>query len=67
MIKIGHAVIITVSQVENYCSAIIFQQLHFDLGVSMPVDLREIERIIKDNLEFLLNAREQEKGKHVNG
>jgi 3-methyladenine DNA glycosylase AlkD len=31
------------------------------------VDLREIERIIKDNLEFLLNAWEEEKGKHVNG
>ena len=36
-------------------------------GRFRPVDLREIERIIKDNLEFLLNAWEEEKGKHVNG
>jgi len=36
-------------------------------GRSRQVDLREIERIIKDNLEFLLNAWEEEKGKHVNG
>jgi hypothetical protein len=30
-------------------------------------DLREIERIIGDNLEFLLKAWKEEKGKHVNG
>ena len=30
-------------------------------------DLRDIERIINDNLEFLLNAWEKEKSKHVNG
>ena len=30
-------------------------------------DLRDIERIIEDNLAFLLNAWEQEKNKHVNG
>jgi len=36
-------------------------------GRFRQVDLREIERIIKDNLEFLLNAWEEEKGKHVNG
>lgn len=30
-------------------------------------DLREIERIINDNLEFLLSAWEKEKSKHVNG
>ena len=30
-------------------------------------DLRDIERIIADNLEFLLNAWEKEKSKHVNG
>ena len=29
-------------------------------------DLREIERIIEDNLEFLLNAWKEEKRKHVN-
>jgi len=30
-------------------------------------DLRDIERILKDNLEFLLRAWEKEKSKHVNG
>lgn len=30
-------------------------------------DLRDIERIIEDNLEFLLEAWEKEKSKHVNG
>lgn len=30
-------------------------------------DLREIERIIEDNVDFLLKAWEEEKGKHVNG
>ena len=30
-------------------------------------DLRDIERILKDNLEFLLSAWEKEKSKHVNG
>lgn len=30
-------------------------------------DLRDIERIIKDNLEFLLNAWKEEKSKHVDG
>ena len=30
-------------------------------------DLRDIERIIDDNLEFLLSAWEKEKSKHVNG
>ena len=30
-------------------------------------DLRDIERIIEDNLEFLLNAWKEEKSKHVNG
>ncbi len=29
-------------------------------------DLRDIERIIEDNLEFLLTAWEKEKSKHVN-
>ena len=36
-------------------------------GRFRQVDLREIGRIIKDNLDFLLNAWEEEKGKHVNG
>lgn len=36
-------------------------------GRFRPVDLREIERIIEDNLNFLLKAWEEEKGKHVNG
>lgn len=31
------------------------------------VDLREIERIIEDNLDFLMKAWEAEKGRHVNG
>jgi len=35
-------------------------------GRFRPVDLRDIERIIEDNLEFLLSAWEKEKGKHVN-
>lgn len=30
-------------------------------------DLRDIERIINDNLEFLLNAWKAEKSKHVDG
>lgn len=30
-------------------------------------DLRDIERIIEDNLQFLLNAWKEEKSKHVNG
>ncbi len=30
-------------------------------------DLRDIERIIEDNHDFLLDAWEKEKGKHVNG
>ncbi|GAB4447553.1 MAG: DUF4160 domain-containing protein [Anaerolineales bacterium] len=30
-------------------------------------DLRDIQRIIEDNLEFLLNAWNEEKGKYVNG
>jgi len=30
-------------------------------------DLRDIERIIDDNLEFLLNTWKEEKSKHVNG
>ncbi len=34
-------------------------------GRLRPVDLREIERIIEDNLEFLLKAWEEEKGRHV--
>ena len=29
-------------------------------------DLRDIERIIEDNLQFLLNAWKEEKSKHVN-
>jgi hypothetical protein len=29
-------------------------------------DLRDIQRIIEDNLQFLLNAWNQEKSKHVN-
>lgn len=30
-------------------------------------DLRDIERIIKENLKFLMNAWNEEKSKHVNG
>jgi Domain of unknown function (DUF4160) len=30
-------------------------------------DLRDIERIIEDNLKFLLDAWKEEKSKHVNG
>jgi len=36
-------------------------------GRFRPVDLREIERIIEDNLDFLLKSWEEEKGKHVHG
>jgi hypothetical protein len=32
-----------------------------------PVDLREIERIIRDNLEFLLNAWDEEQRKRADG
>jgi hypothetical protein len=35
------------------------------LGKFKPVDLREIERIINDNLEFLLRAWEQELNKRA--
>lgn len=34
-------------------------------GRFRPVDLREIERIIEDNINFLLQVWEEEKGKHV--
>jgi len=36
-------------------------------GRFKPVDLREIERIIQDNLDFLLNAWEEEQSKRANG
>ncbi len=36
-------------------------------GGFRPVDLREIERIIKDNLDFLLRTWEKEQGKRANG
>lgn len=36
-------------------------------GRFKPVELREIERIIEDNLSFLLNAWAREQGKRVNG
>jgi len=36
-------------------------------GRFRPVDLREIERIIKDNLDFLLRAWEKEQSKRANG
>jgi hypothetical protein len=36
-------------------------------GVVRPTNLNEIERIIEDNLEFLLKAWEEEKSRHVNG
>ncbi len=36
-------------------------------GRFRKVDLNEIERIIEDNLEFLLKAWKEEKSKHVNG
>jgi len=36
-------------------------------GRFRDVELRAIERIIDDNLEFLLSAWEQEKSKYVNG
>jgi len=35
-------------------------------GRFQQVDLREIERIIDDNLKFLLNAWEQEKRRYAN-
>ena len=35
-------------------------------GRFRPVDLRDIERIIEDNINFLLKAWEEEKYKHVN-
>jgi hypothetical protein len=34
-------------------------------GRFSEVDLREIERIIEENLEFLLSAWQKEKGKHA--
>jgi len=36
-------------------------------GRFKPVDLREIERIINDNLRFLLRAWEEEQSKRANG
>jgi hypothetical protein len=36
-------------------------------GGFKPAALREIERIIKDNLDFLLGAWEKEQNKRVNG
>jgi hypothetical protein len=36
-------------------------------GRFQEVELRAMERIIDENLEFLLSAWEQEKSKHVNG
>ena len=36
-------------------------------GRFKPVDLREIERIIKDNLAFLLGAWEKEQSRRANG
>jgi len=36
-------------------------------GKFKPAALREIERIIKDNLDFLLGAWEKEQNKRVNG
>jgi hypothetical protein len=36
-------------------------------GRFKPVDLREIERIINDNLDFLRSAWEQEQSKRANG
>ena len=35
-------------------------------GKFRSVDLREIKRIIEDNLDFLLKAWKEEQGKHVN-
>ncbi len=35
-------------------------------GTYKPVALREIERIIKDNRDFLLSAWEREQGKRAN-
>jgi hypothetical protein len=37
------------------------------VGRFMPVDLREIERIVNDNVGFLLRAWEQEQSKRANG
>ncbi len=37
------------------------------VGRFKPFELRQIERIIKDNHAFLLTAWESEKSKHVNG
>jgi hypothetical protein len=34
-------------------------------GKFKPIELREIERIIDENLDFLLKAWEKEKSKHV--
>ena len=36
-------------------------------GKFLKSNLRDIERIIEDNLQFLLNAWKDEKSKHVNG
>jgi hypothetical protein len=36
-------------------------------GRFKPVDLREIERIIHDNLDFLWNAWEEEQNRRANG
>ena len=36
-------------------------------GRFRPVDLREIERIIYDNLDFLLNAWQEEQNRRANG
>ena len=36
-------------------------------GRFKPVDLREIERIIRDNLDFLLNAWQEEQKRRANG
>lgn len=36
-------------------------------GRFRPVDLREIERIINENLDFLLNAWEEEQERRANG
>jgi len=37
------------------------------VGRFRPVDLREIERIVNDNVGFLLRAWEQEQSKRANG
>jgi len=36
-------------------------------GRFKPVDLREIERVIKENLDFLLSAWEKEQNKRAHG